>query len=62
MGEGMSYALARRNEPQWRAIAAFLSLQRTAHAAARSGSAAARREAVRSIPDGNHGDNRRSIE
>jgi hypothetical protein len=62
LGDGMTFVLARRNEPQWREVARFLVSEhvRAAGARAASGFAAARRAAVRTIPDGNHGDNRGS--
>jgi hypothetical protein len=67
------YPLARRNQPQWLEVSLFLmasyrqSIGRTADGAAKgprnagkgrdSGCAAG----LRSIPDGNHGDNLRSV-
>jgi hypothetical protein len=76
--QGQTYPLARRNQPQWLEIGAFLLSQKfklsrapgtaaVRRAAAEGaplageGSAAAR-GAVRAIPVGNHGDNRRCYE
>ncbi len=66
-----AYPLARRNQPQWLDVAAFLAVARLSFdlASARAdkrGAASAARPApeaqVRSIPDGNHGDNLRSAQ
>jgi hypothetical protein len=67
MAEGMSYPLARRNQPQWLQVADFLvsqalnvpgltlaDLRRRAEGAPLAGKSAA---ALSGIPDGNHGDN-----
>ena len=54
-----------RNFHQWRAIAYFLAgvevMARGAEGAPLAGKEAAQRAGLQAIPDGNHGDNRRSI-
>jgi len=54
-----------RNAHEWRSIAYFLAgvevLARGAEGAPLAGKEAAQRAGLQAIPDGNHGDNRRSI-